>query len=494
MVEEQKTVWWEDKYNLIFLGILILAFAIRFYLFILTRNQALWWDSAEYLTRAKGFAFGTPITAWNPSREIIFPFLISLFLRIGFGEITIRFLQVLVSTFTIFMLYITVKSLFNKKLALIASFLMSFCWLHIFFTERILMYIWPCWIYLVIIFFFWKGYVKKEKKAYLYLFAISASIGFQMYFSTALLILGILFFVFVTERLSFLKRKDFWIALLVFFLVLSPYMIYSQITYGFPIPRIAQGLGVVTAEQAAKPALFFGYAQILPSRMGWIAIIFVGLGILLFLFQFFIRANKIFKEYRNFDNWILVFWSFLIPFVFYSYIAAISWTVYDAFVLGSFPFLFILASNPILKIYEFIKQHTKIVAIVFILAILGFHAYSNSIDAYNFVMAKEPSFRQLKEVSLWVKMNTPKDSVIYTTSPPQVNCYGERATARIPDTEAEMEAINLSKNSYYLISIFERTSQQWLFEYPSKKNMTALMVSFMDEAKQYPGAIVYKID
>ena len=204
---EEKKEWWKDKGNLIFIGILIAAFVIRFYFFILTRNQPLWWDESELMLRAKGMVFGTPITGWNIARELVFPFLISLILRIGLGELTIRFLQVLLSTFTIFMLYMVSKEMFNKKIALIASFLMSFLWLHLFFTNRILLYIWPCLIYLLIIFFFWKGYVKKERKLYLYLFAISASLGLQIYFSTAFLLAGIFIFIIITERISFLKNK-----------------------------------------------------------------------------------------------------------------------------------------------------------------------------------------------------------------------------------------------------------------------------------------------
>ena len=41
-----------NKYNLMFFGIILIAFIIRLYYFIYTYNQPLWWDEAEYMSMA----------------------------------------------------------------------------------------------------------------------------------------------------------------------------------------------------------------------------------------------------------------------------------------------------------------------------------------------------------------------------------------------------------------------------------------------------------
>jgi len=50
-IEERKSKvldWFKDKNNRILIGILIFAFAIRLYYFIMTKSQPLWWDELCY--------------------------------------------------------------------------------------------------------------------------------------------------------------------------------------------------------------------------------------------------------------------------------------------------------------------------------------------------------------------------------------------------------------------------------------------------------------
>ena len=45
--------WVKDNYDKIFIGVLILAFIIRLWIFFKTLNQPFWWDEADYLAAAK---------------------------------------------------------------------------------------------------------------------------------------------------------------------------------------------------------------------------------------------------------------------------------------------------------------------------------------------------------------------------------------------------------------------------------------------------------
>lgn len=54
----QKKSFFSDKYNLMLLGVLLLALILGLMYF--TINKALWWDEAEYLSIAKHWAFGVP--------------------------------------------------------------------------------------------------------------------------------------------------------------------------------------------------------------------------------------------------------------------------------------------------------------------------------------------------------------------------------------------------------------------------------------------------
>src|SRR5258706_15311330 len=75
-----------DRYDLIFIALIALAFVLRLYYFFLTKDQPLWWDEAEYMLKAKALVFGTPATGWRATRPIFLPYLAAAFLKIGGGE------------------------------------------------------------------------------------------------------------------------------------------------------------------------------------------------------------------------------------------------------------------------------------------------------------------------------------------------------------------------------------------------------------------------
>lgn len=232
---------WFKGYNLLLVAILILAFGIRIYFFMQTSSQALWWDEAEYGLKAKAIAFGTPTTGWAAEREIIVPLFFALLLKLGGTEALLKFVQILVSTLTVFMTYLTILKISNKKIGLIAAFAMSVFWLHLFFTERLLLYLWAPLFFLLIIYFFYTGYMQDNKRN-LILFGIVASIGLQVYFSIGFLLFGIFIYLLFIEGISLIKNKKAWLAFAIFVLFLIPHMIFFQSTYGSPFPRYSMGL------------------------------------------------------------------------------------------------------------------------------------------------------------------------------------------------------------------------------------------------------------
>jgi len=491
-----KKEWFKDKYNIMFLVILIAAFAIRLYYFFLTKNQALWWDEAEYALRAKAFAFYTPLTGFSPERELVVPLFFSLLLRLGVGEIGLRLIQVLVSTLTVFMTYIVFSKIINKKVALIATFAMAFFWLHLFFTERVLLYLWAPLIYLLIVYFFYTGFLHNNKK-HLIIFAILASLGLQTYFSIGFLLLGLFLYLLVIERLSLFNQKRTWVTLLIFFLVLAPYAIYSQITYGFPIPRMAIGYKAVTQEAGAGLPGLLGYINMFPSRVGWIFTILLSLGILYFIYKLALGVGI--KGYLEKNKkWLLIFTCFFIPFMAYTLYGTVggSGTFYDAFILPVFPFAFSFAGLFLERIYNFGKKYNKIIILLLISILLIFSAYISIKDADISIKAKITSYDSVKEAGLWLKDNTNKGDIIISRSLPQNTYYSERATYDFAKNETLLtQFISEKKPKFVVDSIWENT-QPWIHQYVSQHNETLTPV--MGYYSQIQGQktltlIIYKV-
>ena len=491
-----KKEWFKDKYNIIFLIILIAAFAIRLYYMFITKSQALWWDEAEYGLRAKAFAFHTPLTGWAPDREIVIPFLFSLLLRLGLGEIGLRFTQVLISTLTVFMTYIVFSKIINKKVALIATFGMAFFWLHIFFTERILLYMWAPLMYLLIVYFFYTGFLHNNKK-HLIIFAALASLGLQIYFSIGFLLLGLFLYLLATERLSLFKQKRIYIALGIFLLVLAPYAIYSQITYGFPIPRLKVGLTAATHEPGAGLPGLLGYVSMFPSRVGWIFTILLFLGILYFLYKLSLGVGI--KGYLEKNKkWLLIFTCFFIPFMAYTLYGTVGGgaTFYDAFILPVFPFAFGFAGLFIEKIYNFMKKYGKIPVLILISILLISSAYISIKDADTSIKAKVTSFDSVRESGLWLKENTSPGDIIISRSLPENTYYSERATYDFPLNETLlMQFIQEKKPKFVVDSIWENTAA-WIHPYLSQHNetLTPVMAYYSQiQGQKQLTLIIYKV-
>ena len=162
--KERAKSWLKDPYNLALIGILVFAFGIRLYYFFLTKGQTLWWDEAEYMLKAKNIAFGTPDTGWFSLRPVMFPLIAALFLKVGFGEIGLRFLFMLLSLSSLILLFYIGKELANKKIALIAVFLMSVFYLDLFYTNRLLVDMPQVFFVLLGTLFFIRYFFKNDKK------------------------------------------------------------------------------------------------------------------------------------------------------------------------------------------------------------------------------------------------------------------------------------------------------------------------------------------
>jgi hypothetical protein len=109
--------WVEDNYDRVFLLVLIAAFLIRFWIFMQTIDQPLWWDGATYLATAKRWALGLNITdVWYYRRAFFWPLFSSLFFILGLGETGIRFSLVIFSTGIVALSYFIIKKMFNNFL------------------------------------------------------------------------------------------------------------------------------------------------------------------------------------------------------------------------------------------------------------------------------------------------------------------------------------------------------------------------------------------
>lgn len=493
--------WIFKKENICLLLILILAFSIRFYFFKVTQNQALWWDESEYGLKAKSFAFGTPLSGWAPEREVVIPFLFSLVLRFGGSEIAIRFLQVLMSFATVYLTYVLANKYLDKSKALLASFMMSLFWLHLFFSERILIYPWAAFLFLIVSITFYKGYFENKKK-WLYIFGAVSAISLYTYFSTGFLLFGIFAFLLVAERAEVFKRKDMWITFGIFLLVMLPFALYSMVSFGAPIPRLAVGTGAILNENGPGLSMVFGFLAMMPRLLGNTTTLLFGAAALIFILELFIGFDLMHKEKNKtmlsrFFIFSVIFWTL----AFYTFFAIRAGSsagegFYDGFILSVFPFIFAFVSDFVFNTKKYFDKASKwlfpALLVIFIILFSLYHINT----ANSSIVAKVSSYDSVREGGIWIKEHSNPGDIIVSISRPQNTYYSERETVNYAsNNETEFDKLMVKLRPKYLVDSIWEYTPQWVHDYPFKHNDTIfpVQVYFLDAQKTQPSLIIYQV-
>ncbi|MFH1331682.1 MAG: glycosyltransferase family 39 protein [archaeon] len=490
---EQKKSFFSDKYNIFILGIIIFAFVLLLRYFNI--NQALWWDEAEYLSIAKHWAFGVPFDV-SYIRPPFFPALMALFYVLGANEFVIRLFMLVVALAATYFTYLVAKQLFDKRIALVSSFMLAASHLTIFYTARILIDVLVTLLWLLVIFFFWKGYVRKESKYYLWLMGVAVGLGASLKMPFILIVAPLVLYVFLNEGFSMFKNKRLWLAVLFFFIGILPYFLYFNLSYGglpfISTPSYGFGKGDLT---------FDFYSMVFPLVLRspipflegvWIFNIFlilflVGMGYIvvnLFLGWDLLRKEQSLKVYAFLLAWMVV------PFVFLSMISQAE----DRYLFMIYPAVFMVSSLMLFKCYDFVKKYNKYLALAFVFAVLLSYAYAQISYGDALTKSKSASYLQLKEAALWMKERSGPDDLILNSGVPQNTYYSERNTTFYPENEADFDKfITDYKPKFMVISVFER-SPDWTYDWPEKNQDRVVPVQayYADAEQKQPLLVIYQ--
>lgn len=470
--KEKVIGWLMNNYNLIFIGILILAFVLRLYYFFITLNQPLWWDEAEYASKAISYVKGTPSTI-GLEREIILPLFWAFLYKLYPGEFLWRLFQFAMSFAFVVIIYLTAKSIFNKKIALITGLFASTSMLLLFYTGRLLVYMWGGLLVTLTIFLFYEGYVNKKGIKWIYASAITLSVGTLIYYSTFLAVAIIFIFLLLTEGFSFIKKKEIYKPALVSVAILCAYFIFSYIKFGFLHPRLYQV--VELAARATNWANWKGHFPLFPHLFGfwWIIAIIIGLIVtlkLLLVIDIIVLKKKSTKEEKGLLITALWFWFVML---FFLYMAVFGRTaVYEGFILPVYPAVGMLAAVGIMATFNMVKKHiSKTIAIIGIIILLLFITYTQVTYSDRVIKNSLYSFAELRPAGTWIKENSDPSDIIYTYSHPQINYYSERLTIPFDRrdafqiTEENIAQVMIKQKVRYLVWSPYDGMPQWIIQF-----------------------------
>jgi 4-amino-4-deoxy-L-arabinose transferase-like glycosyltransferase len=483
-----------DKFNLIFIGVFIFALIVRLWYFKV--NQALWFDEAEYLSMAKSWAFDI-YYKYPRVRPPLFSLGAALLYKIGATEIWFRIVELLFSMAGILMTYLLGKELYDKKVGLIASAILSFFFIHIFYSARILVDIPTATIYLLSAYLFWKGYVLEKSRYYIWAFGAVTSLGVLTRFPLGLIAIIALIYMLITEGFAFLKNKDWWISGTIFLAILSPYLVWFYNEFRqIPILSISYGhqnflpfyLGIL-------PSLFRSPIPVLTELTIWsqFFILFLVIGLGCILFNLLIGYDMIKKD-KALHAHLFVFLLTIVPFLYFSLFLGLAEDRYLMYMFS--PSFFIIALS-MLMLHAVIARYNKIFATVVIVLLLFLGAYSQVSYADILIKSKADSYIQFRDAGEWMKSLTDKGDAIINNGVPQNTYYSERATYSIwEQTEGEFHKhLKEIMPKFIVISLLEK-APDWAYQWPMKHSDVVKPVKayFMDAEQKQPIMIIYAVN
>ena len=462
-------------YLVALIAVLLVAAGARLYFFDIYKNQPVWWDESEHLLMAKHIAFDTPKTGWNSGREILVPLIFSIFFKIFNSELFVRFIQVLFSLGIVFLTYLVGKEIFDRKIGLIASFMMGVFYLNLFFSLRFGLEMIAPFFALLTVYYFWKGYVKKEKPLYIFLAAAFGALAFMASSKEGLLFLSILFFLIFTDKFKFLKNKYVWISLLIGLLLLAPSLLYYKNVTGEFLPRgsaVAAAVGGDLSEGQWSWRNFSFFINYFPTFLQLPFFLLFLVGLILVLLTIALGFDLMIKgEEKTTSKYLfLILWA-APPLFAFSYFLGIAPGNYGEprFMLEIFPAIFLITAQGLMKIYDGIKKSKKGVAIFVILLILVIGAFYQLRLADSTIKGSSTSFLQIRDAALWMRGNSQEGDWIVSASTPQTTYYSERSVQGIAgDLKEEefKEIVQALRPKFMVVSVFE-PHPQWYMEWPN---------------------------
>jgi len=442
----------KNKYDLLALIVIVLSAIFRYYWLFKTKHQALWFDEGTYFVQARHWALGTA-EYFEPARDWFVSLIWAGFIKVGLNEFAIRFITVSVGIFSLYLFYILVAYFFGKKIGLISMILAAVFYEPIFWSLRLDIGTYSIFFMIASLVFFTKGLKQKKLTPFLVASAFAA-FSLMAHAPGIFIILFYIVFVPIYSKFKFYKSKKFWLCVLFFFLILTPFFIKNIVTSQQIYPRYQTGW--IDRGGEGKPLMeSLVYATSLPRIIGKLVFFLFLIGLIISL-DWTLIIDKFFKKDLTKRNWGKIF--FLI-FGAISLFLRVQSLLFDKggayfeprYVIPFYFGCFVFAGIGINFIAQKIKKYSKFLSIIFIFAILVFVSHSQLNRASDLIEIKSQSYQGIKQAGEWLNINSNQEDKIISFETPQIIYYSGRQGFGIPRSNEDVKQMILDKKAKYLV-------------------------------------------
>ncbi|MBI2040908.1 MAG: glycosyltransferase family 39 protein [DPANN group archaeon] len=490
LLETKVNLWLSNKYNLYFLIIFIFAFAVRLYYLFLTKNQALWWDEAEYLNMAKHWAFSMPYDL-NPQRPPLFPLLAAAIFSLSGGVFAAKLLLSLVpSVLIVFLTYIIAGEFYGKKAGLVASAFMALFWFALFNTVRSHTDLLAMLFSSLAIYFVWKH--AEQQKNWMMVLAgllIGLSVLTRLLAGITVIILAI--FLLIAKRRALFFDKYIWFSGLAAAVFVLPYLIWAKLHFGNILAPFSGYESAFTGISNTFAWHVFGFFKWFGE---WPIFILFLAGCAMVLTDIVLGRELVFKQEGRMlrANALLLVWVF--TYVFYFVFIVKAYTTEDRWLLPITIPMFILAARPVIAVFDFLKKYNRSVALASIAVLLVICLYPQYAHAAAIIPAKANTYAQEPWAGQWLKENTqPSDVIMSVNEQAPLAFYSERRIYGLDTPDGTVERIKKFKPKYFVVTGYAK-ADSWQVNFPEKYKYSIVPAHafFEDPEHKQLAIIIYK--
>lgn len=354
------------------------------------------------------------------AHPLLLQFMVSIsFYIFGISEFTARIIPVLLGCGIIVISYFIAKYLYNLQTAILSSIILSFLPYHVIISKQVL-------VDVSMAFFFTLNllltviYYRRPNILLLYGIGVTTGLCFlSKEIGIISFIISILSIIIINKKI---KIKNILVVTLSFVFVTSPYW-FSFLTLEEARESVLEYIDWQSSRPANHDTIYY-FDILFSDILGYVLSLLVVIAFLSFIFN---------KRNWNFTNLVIPFLWVLIPLIFYQIISVKGYH----FLFSITPFLVIFGISILSS--QWIKKKSR--NYILLISIIPLILISNKYIIYEYflliphnpVLGSE-SLSYMKDVAIWIKEHTSKDSTfltLYTHMSNIIKFYAQRDSIAI---------------------------------------------------------------
>jgi 4-amino-4-deoxy-L-arabinose transferase-like glycosyltransferase len=480
-----------DIHLFFLIGIILTALAVRLYFFLQYGGQALWYDEADYLLRAKSIAFNLDWAQLAERKPVLLPFVWSIILFFGGNEMIIKLSVVLMSVGCVYVLYLLGKEAYNTMVGLFMALFFGVFYLSLFHSIRVLLDHGALLATLISVLFFIKWY-KDNRARDILIAAVAASLAIQVFFVPLYLVYLFAVFLAFMRPLEFYKDKAILKAILTLALVFLPMIIFWYVNYGDPFFGFSQYFGTGNPNPDAQHNGILGMIMVIPSALFTPLLMVFLIGLIKTIADIYLNFNQILhRKNKNYDiDIFFLFWLLLVV----TALGVVFLQVEPRYMFPGMIPAYYFAAMGLYFLWIILKKYSKPIATIMLIIFLAYVSHSHIVAGNQLIEYKSTSFQQEKFAGYWLEENLEKDEIFLSCNQVAVlEAYSGRQAYGfgINTTKAE-EHIELHHPKYLVIDGYYGDCA---VDYPGNNLDTFKLVQayFVDETRTQPIVLIYEV-